>query len=434
MPSYSSTDPSATTTTTTGNAISSAAVAVANANARYSYDTTALENLRSSSPWMSNPHYFTSVAIGPVAIMKMMTHCHSGVTKGIKSGGNPIEVMGLLLGRPDPNTPHTLVVTDVFPLPIEGFETRVVADDNDVINHMIALGESLEPTRREKFMGWYHSHPFDYVAERSHCFLSQTDVSTQLQWQRAEDCHGNPFLAIVVDPLRSLVKNVPEIKAFRAYPPEYTHPVPYTCPNGEVIREEQSRLEKWGSCYASYYELSVEYYMSSGARYVLSSLTKNFLWMRALGSGGGGGGRGGLSEEREERQCRHAEGICAAAERINKFLPETSSGSSATTMIDRPSALMSSKIGGGGGSGSRMMTSAGERASSSSSPILTTTTTATTASTPSLGKKGKDDDDEDGLGGGGELGKPLRAILDIATEELVDNIVQMTKRQLFTQS
>ena len=52
--------------------------------------------------------------------------------------------MGLMLGRPDPDTPKTLVVTDVFPLPIEGFETRVIADDQDVVNYMIELGESLE--------------------------------------------------------------------------------------------------------------------------------------------------------------------------------------------------------------------------------------------------------------------------------------------------
>ena len=85
-----------------------------------------------------------------------MTHTHSGVEKGLKKGGNPIEVMGLLLGRPDPKLTHTLIVTDVFPLPIEGFETSVVADDIDVSNHMIALGEVLENTRKEKFMGWYH--------------------------------------------------------------------------------------------------------------------------------------------------------------------------------------------------------------------------------------------------------------------------------------
>lgn len=52
--------------------------------------------------------------------------------------------MGLMLGRPDPDTPKTLVVTDVFPLPTEGFETRVIADDQDVVNYMIELGESLE--------------------------------------------------------------------------------------------------------------------------------------------------------------------------------------------------------------------------------------------------------------------------------------------------
>ena len=69
--------------------------------------------------------------------------------------------MGLLLGRPDPLTPQTLIVTDVFPLPIEGFETRVIADDQDVVNHMIALSDSLENTRKERFMGWYHSHSFD---------------------------------------------------------------------------------------------------------------------------------------------------------------------------------------------------------------------------------------------------------------------------------
>ena len=43
----------------------------------------------------------------------------------------------------------TLVVADAFPLPIEGFETRVVADDQEVLNHMIALGDTLEMTRKE---------------------------------------------------------------------------------------------------------------------------------------------------------------------------------------------------------------------------------------------------------------------------------------------
>lgn len=211
-----------------------------------------------------------------------MMHCQSGVNKGIQKGGNPIEVMGMLLGRPDPDTPKTLVVTDAFPLPIEGFETRVIADDADVVNHMIALGECLEKTRKEKFMGWYHSHPFD-LGPNSHCFLSQTDLSTQLQWQRAEDPHGNPFVALVVDPLRSLHKSQPEIKAFRAYPPEYNSPIELQCPDGSVETLEQKRLELWGSCWNRYYELDVEYFMSSHARRVLEQLTQDYLWIRTLG-------------------------------------------------------------------------------------------------------------------------------------------------------
>ena len=187
----------------------------------------------------------------------------------------------MLLGRPDPDTPHTLVVTDAFPLPIEGFETRVVADDVNVVNHMISLGECLELTRHEKFMGWYHSHPFD-LGPNSHCFLSQTDLSTQLQWQRAEDPHGNPFVALVVDPLRSIHRGIPEIKAFRAYPPEYISPITNECPDGSIVAEEQTRLELWGSCWNRYYELNVEYFMSSHARKVLEQLTRDYLWIRAL--------------------------------------------------------------------------------------------------------------------------------------------------------
>ena len=103
-------------------------------------------------------------------------------------------------------------------------------------------------------MGWYHSHPFD-LGENSHCFLSQTDLSTQLQWQRAEDPFGNPFAALVVDPLRSTHLGIPEIKAFRAYPPEYNSPVSNECPDGSVETSEQQRLELWGSCWNRYYEL-----------------------------------------------------------------------------------------------------------------------------------------------------------------------------------
>ena len=249
-------------------------------DARYTFDEEALKTLRTESPWMRSPKYFKSVAVSPTAVARILMHCQSGCDKGIQKGGNPIEVMGMLLGRPDPETPETIVVTDAFPLPIEGFETRVVADDEQVVNHMIALGEALEKTRKERFCGWYHSHPFD-LGDHSHCFLSQTDLSTQLQWQRAEDPHGNPFVAIVVDPLRSIALESPELKAFRAYPPEFTPPA-NECPDGSKQTNEQTRLELWGSCWNRYYELPVEYYMSNASRLVLESLTKNYLWIRTL--------------------------------------------------------------------------------------------------------------------------------------------------------
>jgi len=244
-----------------------------------------------------------------------MTHCTSGVEKGIRKGGNPVEVMGLLLGRPlidsdssnttssSTSTPATstdvetssFIVTDVFPLPIEGFETRVVADDQNVLNHMIELAESLERQGRmtsEKFMGWYHSHPFEYMGEDhgGHCYLSQTDVTTQLQWQRSEDPYGNPFLAIVLDPLRSLARGIPELKAFRVYPPEYSPTDPNgqfscICPDGTIITEEKTRLERWGNCWSRYYELKIEYFMSNSARKVMNIWKNKFMWMKHLSVG-----------------------------------------------------------------------------------------------------------------------------------------------------
>lgn len=307
-----------------------------------------------------------------------MAHCHSGVEKGIKSGGRPIEVMGLCLGRPDPTTPKTLIVTDVFPLPIEGFETRVIADDEDVVNYMIALGESLESTRKEKFMGWYHSHPFD-VGSNSHCFLSSTDISTQLQWQRMEDPHGNPFLAIVVDPLRSLVKNRPEIKAFRVYPPEYNSPIVNECPDGSIIQDEKTRLEKWGSCWSRYYELKVDYFMSTSARNVMDILTRNFLWMRNLGS------TPSLELENREGYPGRVDAISDNFSKLDVASLVANSGQSGEHSARVPSV----------------------------------------SSGPSTSTNKVEDRNE-------AIAKPCDGIVDFAAEKLYENIVQVAKKDIFS--
>lgn len=242
----------------------------------YSYPETLVEQIRQQKSWCNDPKYFKKVQISPSATIKMLMHGQQGVDKGINKSGKPIEVMGLLLGRPDTEGSQSFIISDALPLPIEGFETRVVADDENVINYMIDLGESVESTRKDKFCGWYHTHPFD-LDGTSHCFLSNTDITTQLQWQRMEDPNGNPWLAIVIDPLYSIDKGKPEMMAFRVYPPEYTAPANET-PDGKMIKDDGIRVSQWGACWNRYYKLEIEYFMSQLAQETLTKISNQFSW------------------------------------------------------------------------------------------------------------------------------------------------------------
>lgn len=266
----------------------------------YSYPEEQLAAIRNKKLWCQDPKYFKRVKINPSAAIKMLMHGQQGVDKGINKSGTPIEVMGLLLGRPDHEDPNAFVISDALPLPIEGFETRVVADDVDVMNYMIELGESVETTRKEKFCGWYHTHPFD-LDGTSHCFLSNTDITTQLHWQRSEDPHGNPWLAIVIDPLYSLSTGKPQMQAFRVYPPDYSPPANET-PDGRIVRNDTQRVAQWGVCWNRYYVLQVEFYMSRLAQDMLSRLKNRFLWAQALlADGPGAGSTSGTTHADEAR-------------------------------------------------------------------------------------------------------------------------------------
>ena len=68
---------------------------------------------------------------------------------------------------------YRIVLLYVPTLPIEGFKTNVKAYDENVVNYMIELGNAIEVTRKERFCGWFHTHPFD-VDVNGHCFLSNT--------------------------------------------------------------------------------------------------------------------------------------------------------------------------------------------------------------------------------------------------------------------
>ena len=300
-----------------------------------------LEKVRAAKPWVSDAKYFKTVVVSGCAVMKMLSHAVSGVDKGINGPNKkPVEVMGLLLGRPHTENTRTLVVTDVFPLPVEGAETRVLADDQEVMNYMINLGESLERTRAERFMGWYHSHPFD-VEAHSHCFMSSTDIATQLAWQRAEDRNGNPWLGIVVDPLRSLAKGKPEMGAFRAYPPEFTAPANET-PDGRIVVDADARVERWGSCWNRYHQIEITTFMSTLGESIMNMLSKKYLWIKRLSS----------TPTMEKEYCdRFAERVNGVVQKLSRF----SSGSKAAYDAAPSSSAMSSFSGTphGGGRKSR---------------------------------------------------------------------------------
>ncbi len=100
---------------------------------------------------------------------------------------------------------------DSFGLPVEGTETRVNAgsEANEFMCQHIDASEKVN--RPEHICGWYHSHP-GYG-----CWLSGIDVSTQSLYQRTQE----PFIAIVIDPKRTMSAGRVEIGCFRVYPDSY---------------------------------------------------------------------------------------------------------------------------------------------------------------------------------------------------------------------
>lgn len=158
--------------------------------------------LNKQAPWKQNPHYFRKVRISAVALLKMVTHARSG---------GSIEVMGLMQGKIHGNS---FVVMDAFPLPVEGTETRVNAHAQAYEYMASYTVAGREAGREENVVGWYHSHP-GYG-----CWLSGIDVNTQFQQQQFQD----PFLAVVVDPDRTISAGKVDIGAFRTYPEGYKAP------------------------------------------------------------------------------------------------------------------------------------------------------------------------------------------------------------------
>ncbi|XP_074603734.1 sulfite oxidase-like [Brevipalpus obovatus] len=224
----------------------------------YQYNLQQQQDIHQAKPWEKDPHYFREVRISALALLKMVMHA--------RSGGN-LEVMGLLMGKVEVNT---MIAMDSFALPVEGTETRVNAQAQ-AYEYMAAFTESAKQVGRlENVIGWYHSHP-GYG-----CWLSGIDVNTQMLNQQFQE----PWVAIVIDPVRTISSGKVNLGAFRTYPKAYKPP-------DEGPSEYQTiplnKIEDFGVHCKQYYALDVTYFKSSLDHKLLDSLWNNY-WVHTLSS------------------------------------------------------------------------------------------------------------------------------------------------------
>jgi len=120
----------------------------------------------------------------------------------------------------------------------------------------------------ENAIGWYHSHP-GYG-----CWLSGIDVNTQITNQKFQD----PFVAVVIDPNRTISAGKVDIGAFRTYPENYTPP---NVSASEYQSIPLSKIEDFGVHANQYYQVDVEIFKSSLDTELLAMLWNKY-WVNTL--------------------------------------------------------------------------------------------------------------------------------------------------------
>eukprot|EP00927_Polykrikos_kofoidii_P086025 TRINITY_DN9518_c1_g1_i2.p1 TRINITY_DN9518_c1_g1~~TRINITY_DN9518_c1_g1_i2.p1 ORF type:complete len:360 (-),score=67.29 TRINITY_DN9518_c1_g1_i2:48-1127(-) len=233
--------------------------------ALYTFDEEEQDKIYDQRPWKEDVAFFKRVKISAVALIKMVMHARSGSTGVL---GNMNEVMGLMKGKVTAD--GTFVVMDAFPLPVEGTETRVNAGAA-ANEFMILFNEATERTgKKERVCGWYHSHP-GYG-----CWLSGIDVQTQMLYQK----HQEPFLAVVIDPIRTCAAGKVDIGAFRTYPEGYTPPEDKQSEYQSIPLE---KIEDFGVHAKQYYPLAIETFKNSMDTTILELLWNKY-WIDTLSS------------------------------------------------------------------------------------------------------------------------------------------------------
>ncbi|KAK9383342.1 JAB1/Mov34/MPN/PAD-1 ubiquitin protease-domain-containing protein [Kockiozyma suomiensis] len=225
-------------------------------DAIYQFDEAANKEILKAKPWATDPQYFKRVNISAIALLKMAIHARSG---------GAIEVMGMMTGKV---IGDSFVVMDAYPLPVEGTETRV-NPQAEAYEYMVGYISTLHSLgRKENIVGWYHSHP-GYG-----CWLSGIDVGTQSQNQQYQD----PFLAVVIDPNRTISAGKVEIGAFRTYPENYKPP---GAQESEYQTIPLAKMEDFGAHASQYYPLEISHFKSSLDTRLLELLWNKY-WVSTL--------------------------------------------------------------------------------------------------------------------------------------------------------
>lgn len=205
---------------------------------------------------MGDPHYFKNVRISAIALLKMVMHARSG---------GSLEIMGLMQGKV---AGDTFIVTDAFRLPVEGTETRVNASDEANEYVVQYLQSCRDNQRQENVVGWYHSHP-GYG-----CWLSGIDVATQITQQ-----YSDPFLAVVIDPDRTISAGKVDIGAFRTFPAGYKPAVASGDDDYQTI--PLAKTEDFGAHASQYYSLEITHFKSTLDTHLLELLWNKY-WVSTI--------------------------------------------------------------------------------------------------------------------------------------------------------
>ncbi|CAJ0834313.1 7029_t:CDS:10 [Entrophospora sp. SA101] len=228
----------------------------------YRYNSQEQEQINHDKPWTrefySSFYKSKDLSSGPYKNGKKNSYLF------YKVQGN-IEVMGLMQGK---ISGDTIIIMDAFALPVEGTETRVNAQA-EAYEYMVQYLMTIKQVgRAENIVGWYHSHP-GYG-----CWLSGIDVNTQMTNQQYQD----PFVAVVIDPNRTISAGKVEIGAFRTYPQGYK--APDDGPS-EYQTIPLSKIEDFGVHCKQYYQLEISHFKSTLDTYLLELLWNKY-WVNTL--------------------------------------------------------------------------------------------------------------------------------------------------------